>query len=161
MSEMNFSGSVSQRAMEAAIREMEELVAGRIGAEDFERQFGPRWAPLQAMGILNEALISAYARKAAEEDGDRLIDENQQARLTLARYDECRAAALRKRRRKSSKPAKGAGKTDAGDVRDEAALRRRADGDGSAPAVGGDGSEARGSHGERSPTGPAGNGWQP
>ena len=158
MSEMNFSGSVSQRAMEAAIQEMEELVAGRIGAEDFERLFGPRWAPLQAMGILNDALIAAYMRKASEEDGDGLIDEKQQARLTLARYDECRAAAL-KRRRKSSKPARGAGKTDARGG--EAALQRRADGEGSAPAPGGDGSEAKGPHGEPSPTGPAGNGWQP
>ena len=104
MSELKFGGSVSRRAMEAAIEEMEKRVQGRLSDEDFERVFGPRWAKLKAVGVINNALIGAYLQKAsADEDGRGFFDEKEQARLTLERFDARQAPAPVKRRRKGAK----------------------------------------------------------
>lgn len=101
MSEMKLGASVSREVMKAALEELEGRVTGRIVDEEFERLFGPRWAKLKAAGVINEALVSAYRDKAAEEEGiESLFDEREQARLMLARFDERHAATSVKRRRK-------------------------------------------------------------
>lgn len=98
MVEMKIGGSVSRVAFEAALGELEKQVAGRIADDQVEQLFGPRLAHLREMGILSEALVSAYAEKAAEEEGAGLVDEAEQARRILARYDERLTTGRRKRR---------------------------------------------------------------
>lgn len=116
MVEIKLGGSVSRAALEAALEELERRVAGRIADDQVEQLFGPRVARLLELGILQDALVSAYAEKAAEEDGAGLVNEMEQARLILARYDERQPKSRRKPRKAqagSSKQQQGNDKRDA------------------------------------------------
>jgi len=97
MPKVKSRGSLSIVAMTSALEELEEQMSGRVAEDQVAELFGARVARLREQGILTEAIIRAYARKAAEEDRSGLVDETEQARLILSRYDERKAGGRRKR----------------------------------------------------------------
>ncbi|WP_420103260.1 hypothetical protein [Bosea sp. (in: a-proteobacteria)] len=159
MSEMLLSGSVSEAAMEAALKELQEQVIGRIDAKAFDDKFGVRWSKLEAMGVRLETLIDVYEKKASEDDVSGLFDEKQQARLLLARYDERRGTGRSKRQRRSDKVATPAESQTGGAGSSESPRHRRIDEGGHASVAIGQRRE-EGAPQEPETSCPAAHGWQ-